>query len=165
MLIQKISFSGMPDIYQRVDNVLSRSAQPKKEDFEWLKEQGVTDIIDLKAFPEDKLISFNEQETVEKLGMKYHRIRTITPLPSERKVDTFLALLKSIGDKNGKAHVHCFKGVDRTGMYTFIYKTLNKNGNLDSNKQEWIDMGHNKGIFPFLIGWATKFINSKNNSN
>ena len=38
----KISFSGIPKKYIKIDNFVSRSAQPQKDDFVWLKEQGIT---------------------------------------------------------------------------------------------------------------------------
>ena len=49
MKIQSINsftmFKGKPSNYGVIDKYISRSAQPAFEDLEWLKEHGVTDII------------------------------------------------------------------------------------------------------------------------
>ena len=165
MLLHKISFMGIPKNYKQIDNILSRSAQPQKGDFMWLKKQGVTDIVDFKTTVEDKLLPFNEQEIAEKLGIKYHKIKTITPLPNENKVNEFLNLVKSVGENHGKVHIHCLKGSDRTGMYSFIYKSLNNEGDVDSNVKEWLEMGHNTKVFPnFIINWAKEFVQKMKDS-
>lgn len=39
MRIYNISFTGMPENYAKIDSFLSRSAQPQKEDFKFLKSQ------------------------------------------------------------------------------------------------------------------------------
>ena len=40
-----VMFSGQPRNYMVLDNYVSRSAQPRKDDFLWLKSQGVTDVF------------------------------------------------------------------------------------------------------------------------
>ena len=49
MRINTISFKGMPSNYFKIDSILSRSAQPMANDFAWLKEQGVTDIVNFRT--------------------------------------------------------------------------------------------------------------------
>ncbi len=46
----KISFRGQPNNFHIIDRNVLRSAQPAAEDFAWLKEQGVTDIINFRTF-------------------------------------------------------------------------------------------------------------------
>ena len=64
----KISFSGIPKKYIKIDNFVSRSAQPQKDDFAWLKEQGITDVINFRTRP-NYGIDFNEEKEVKKLGI------------------------------------------------------------------------------------------------
>ena len=50
-------------------------------------------------------------------------------------------------------------------MYSFIYKSLNDEGDVDSNVKEWLDMGHNTKVFPsFIIKWAKEFVQKMKNS-
>ena len=123
MNIRPISFKGMPHNYYKIDNTVSRSAQPQKEDFAWLKEQGVTDIINFRTMFVSG-IDFDEKKVVESLGMKYHNIPTITAKPNDDNIKEFLDLTDTVCKNNGKLHLHCAAGADRTGMYSFIYKTI-----------------------------------------
>ena len=49
ILFSNIKFAGKPDNYSVIDKFVSRSAQPKKEDLKWLKELGVTDIVNFRT--------------------------------------------------------------------------------------------------------------------
>ncbi|MCM1003944.1 MAG: tyrosine-protein phosphatase [Candidatus Gastranaerophilales bacterium] len=146
-------FKGKPNNYARIDDVVSRSAQPKEEDFIWLKSQGVTDIINFRTMIEPAQ-TFDEKNVVENLGMKYHNIPTITPKPTEEKVAEFLDIVEGVQKQGGKAHIHCKAGADRTGMYAFIYKGVKGIGSMIDNEREWLAFGHNNKRFPKLINWA-----------
>ncbi len=157
MKISPVNFKGKPGNYAVIDKFVSRSAQPLKDDFLWLKQQGVTDIINFRTMYASKL-NFNEKDTVEKLGMKYHNIPTISAHPTVEKVQEFLNLIEQISKDGGKAHIHCLAGADRTGLYAFIYKMKTGIGSLLENKQEWINRGHNTTLYPKLIPWAEKLV-------
>lgn len=149
-------FKGKPNNYAKIDNVISRSAQPQKDDFLWLKNEGVTDIINFRTMVEPAQ-NFDEKTVVEGLGMKYHNIPSITSKPNEEKVGQFLNLVENIKSNGGKAHIHCKAGADRTGMYAFIYKNIKGIGTICENEKEWLNFGHNTKKFPDLISWAKKF--------
>lgn len=157
MLQFNITFKGMPDNYVKVDNFLSRSAQPKKEDFNWLKSQGVTDIINFRTMKVPGL-DYIEKDVVEKSGMKYHNIPTISANPEKNSVLKFLDLIKNIAQNNGKVHIHCKAGADRTGMYSFIYKSIKGIGTKKENIAEWIERGHNQKRYPNMVGWTEKLL-------
>ena len=158
MKISAINFKGKPWNYSVIDNCLSRSAQPNKEDFIWLKEQGVTDVFNFLTMI-DPGVDFNEEELVKSLGMRYHNIPTITMCPNEEKVDIFLKEMEQISKNGGKAHIHCKAGADRTGMYAYIYKSIKGIGGRVDNLIEMINMGHNLELYPDLLPWANKLIN------
>ncbi len=160
MRIQPITFKGKPNNYSKVDKYVSRSAQPQKEDFEWLKKHGVTDVINFRTMIEPS-VDFDEKEVVEKLGMKYHSIPTVTFAPNETKIDSFMSLVDEISQNGGKAHIHCKAGADRTGMYTFIYKSMKQIGDMVQNETEWINKGHNTKLYPNLIPWTENFLKKK----
>ena len=149
--------SSIPENYGQVDEFLSRSAQPKKENFIWLKEQGVTDVFNFRLANEKDVI-IDEKELVESLGMKYHKLASITQKPNENNIKIFLTNMADIIKNGGKAHVHCKAGADRTGMYVFLYKMLNNLGKQDENLNEWMKFGHHKNIFPNLMDWTVNFI-------
>ena len=152
-----ISFCGQPANYAKLNDKVSRSAQPLAEDFVWLKEQGVTDIINFRTMY-TPAIDFDEKAVVEALGMKYHNIPSVTIKPSEKKVKHFLKLTDKISKKGGKVHIHCKAGADRTGMYAFLFKMHKHIGTLEENIAEWIAMGHDTNRYPDLISWAKKFV-------
>lgn len=157
ILTSPINFSGKPSNYAVIDNYVSRSAQPQKKDFLWLKKQGVTDIFNFRTMylPE---IGFDEELAVKKLGLKYHQIPSVTINPKEENVVRFLKEIDEIKKRGGKAHIHCKAGADRTGMYAFIYKMKNGIGTLSSNKTEWLVYGHDYISYPKLMAWAEAFV-------
>ena len=162
MRIQQIqpfnNFLGIPKNFGIVDSNISRSAQPEKNDFIWLREQGVTDIINFRTMFITGL-AFDEAEEVRRLGMEYHPIPTVTREPSDTTVLAVLALITKIKNAGGKIHMHCKAGADRTGMYAFIYKCLKGIGSMAENEKEWLNYGHNTKRYPNLINWAKNFVN------
>lgn len=157
MNVARINFYGKPLNYGVVDKYVTRSAQPAAEDLIWLKEHGVTDVFNFRTMIVPAL-GYSEQAAVEKLGMKYHNIPSYTRYPNESNVNLFLKEIDAVKAKNGKAHIHCKAGADRTGMYAFIYKMTQGIGNLDSNKAEWLNFGHHFKTYPDLMDWAEGFV-------
>ena len=162
MRICQVCFKGMPSNYSKIDNTLSRSAQPMAEDFIWLKKQGVTDIVNFRTMIVSG-VEFDEKTTVESLGMKYHTIPSITSKPEVKNVKDFLDLAQNVANKNGKLHIHCKAGADRTGMYAFIYKSIQNIGTVIENEKEWIARGHNLDRYPDLRSWAKNLVTKLKN--
>lgn len=151
-----ISFKAQPPNYAIINSTVSRSAQPKKEDFTWLKEQGVTDIVNFRTMGK-RGVDFNEKEVVEQLGMTYHHIPCYTRHPSEENVKKFLNLTEIAENQGKKLHIHCMAGADRTGMMSFIYKFKKNIGTESENIAEWLRLGHHNNLFPNLISWTQEF--------
>ena len=156
--LSSINFCGKPENFAVIDKCLSRSAQPQREDFAWLKEQGVTDIINFRTMFNNE-VKFNEESEVIESGMRYHSIPSITKKPKKENIDKFLKLVEEIKTMGGKAHIHCKAGADRTGMYAFIYKMKNGIQSLPANLAEWYALGYHYKLYPDLIKWAIKFVN------
>jgi protein tyrosine phosphatase (PTP) superfamily phosphohydrolase (DUF442 family) len=160
MRIQSITstlFKGKPNNYAKIDEHVSRSAQPLKEDLTWLKEQGITDVINFRTMYAPA-VDFDEAEELKKLGIRYHNIPTVTMKPNEEKIHKFLNIINNVIENNGKAHIHCKAGADRTGMYAFIYKTVKNIGTIAENEVEWLKFGHNKKLYPNLQSWTKEFV-------
>lgn len=153
----RINYGTPPNNYAVIDRFLSRSAQPCSDNLRWLKLQHVTDIINFRIAEEIET-GFNEKSAVKVLGMNYHHIPSTTYRPEERNVVNFLNLIEQIKARKGKAHIHCKAGADRTGMYAFLYKGINKIGNTAENEKEWLAMHHNSNLYPQLIPWAKKVL-------
>ena len=155
-----MSFLGKPENYAIVDNFVSRSAQPNQEDFAWLKEQGVTDVFNFRTMMK-VAVDFDEEKEVLKQGLRYHPIPSITAEPTEENVDQFLKEIEEVKIRGGKAHIHCMAGADRTGMYTFIYKMINKIGTLSENILEWYAHGLHYKRYTNLVNWAENFVQKR----
>ena len=155
-----ISFSGQPQNYGIVDKYVSRSAQPQKDDFVWLKSEGVTDIFNFRTMRKN-MLNFDEEEEVRKLGMNYHHIPSVTVNPDAENVEIFLEEIEKVKAKGGKAHIHCMAGADRTGMYAFIYKMINNIGTFTENLKEWYDFGLHYKRYSNLTDWAELFVKYK----
>ena len=153
----RINFSGKPENYGVVDMFVSRSAQPQIEDFLWLKEQGVTDIINFRTMVKNE-VEFNEEAEVKNIGMRYHSIPSITTKPSKKNIEKFLNIVDNIKKLNGKAHIHCKAGADRTGMYAFIYKMRSGLESLPANIAEWYLHGYHYKRYPDLMKWTINFV-------
>lgn len=155
MKITQVSFLGQPNKYHKVDETISRSAQPSKDDYKWLQSQGVTDVVN---FRHHTVNEFDERQVVNSLGMKYHHIPSSSKHPMSQNILKFLNLAEQVKQEGGKLHIHCMAGVDRTGLYSFAYKEFN---NLDSTKDnviEWIKIGLHIENYPDMISWALNFI-------
>jgi len=103
--------------FGQMDERFYRGAQPKKlEDFQALKELGITTVIDLQAEPESE-----ERAWVESLGMRYVNIPMIAkkyPRP-----EWVAAFMKTVDDPStGKFFVHCAGGRHRTGSMGAVYR-------------------------------------------
>lgn len=154
-----ISFLGKPHNYKQIDNYLSRSAQPELEDFSWLHEQGVTDVINFRTLCNDETTKLLEKNAVESAGMRYHQIPSKTKHPTEKNITKFLNLVNEIINKDGKVHIHCKAGADRTGMYSYIYESLHNISTQGERLKEWLSMGHHLQKFPDLIPWTVDYVN------
>jgi protein tyrosine phosphatase (PTP) superfamily phosphohydrolase (DUF442 family) len=92
--------------------------QPTLETLRWLKSEGVTLVVNLRAAKENKDFAetaFSEENLVRELGMDYVSI-PLGEKPSYRPqaVDTFAIVLKS---HTGKAFIHCLSA----GRVSYIW--------------------------------------------
>lgn len=150
-----------PNNYKKIDEFVSRSAQPLRENFIWLKADGITDVVNFRTMYLPH-INFKEDELAESLNIKYHAIPTISAAPTEQNVNKFFELIENIRNSknNKKIHIHCKAGADRTGLYALLYKTRYNIGTFQENIQEMLDMGHDAKRFPNIIDFAKGIIKS-----
>lgn len=123
-----------------MDERFFRGAQPTVEDFQALKDIGITTIINLRNDPEDY-----EKETVEKLGMKYIFI----PMsgwrsPKDAQLQEFMSVVNN--PETGKFYVHCKAGIHRTGVVGAIYRYENYGWNYDAAYREMKNYNFSSGL-------------------
>ena len=154
-----ITFTGYhkPKNYQRIDETVVRSAQPKAEEIVWMKNhRGITDIVNFRRSNFD--VAFDEKMLTESLGIYYHSIPTRPRDPDIINVKKFLSLVEEIKEKNGRILMHCQAGVDRTGFNALIYKVMTGLSNFDEAAREMLAMGHHHKTYPNLIPKAAEFL-------
>ena len=153
-----LSIFFKPKNYSQIDKYLSRSAQPQsKNTLRWLKKHGVTDVINLRTMEKPE-IYYNEEEIVKELGMTYHHIPSITRYPQRENIGKFLDIMEGVKQKDGKAHIHCKAGADRTGMFSYIYERLNNIGSKKDSLKKLTEHRWHKDRYPYLNEWADVFV-------
>ncbi len=128
--------------FGQMDERFFRGAEPKDiEDFQALKELGISTIIDLQAKPER-----TERGMVESLGMRYVNIPMIEkkyPRP-----EWVAAFMKTVDDpETGKFYVHCAGGRHRTGSMGAVYRMEKYGWNFE---QVYAEMKQ----FDFYTSWG-----------
>ena len=146
-----------PNNYKKIDNCLSRSAQPNRRNMIWLKRQGVTDIINFRTMQKPD-INFDEEAFAQSLGIHYHSIPSISKYPKKENVGKFLDIVDEVKKSDGKVHIHCKAGADRTGMYSYIYERLNNIGSIQDNLKELKNHFWHRDKYPYLNEWAEAFV-------
>ena len=142
--------------FGQMDANYYRGGQPKRDQYQSLKDLGVTTVIDLRNDPESY-----EKPTAESLGMKYVNIpMDDAKYPDEATIATFL---KEINDPaNGVMYVHCKGGKHRAGVTGAVYR-MNKYGwNYDQAYAEMerfnFDTSWGRGVMKtFVQDYAKKF--------
>jgi protein tyrosine/serine phosphatase len=104
------------DNFGKINDNYYRGAQPDGRDYTDLAALGVRTVIDL-----TKDGRADEQDMVERAGMKFYRIELTT---SDRPADTAIArFLDLVNDPaNQPVYVHCQGGRHRTGAMTAVYR-------------------------------------------
>ena len=122
--------------FQMLTTGLYRGGQPDKKGFEFLKQQGVKTIINLRS-------ENDEEATVKQLGMNYIQIAIDDPRPSS--TIPALAISKYFEIVNNPANYpiffHCRRGADRTGAMAALYRIANQGWDAKKAYDEARDIG------------------------
>jgi protein tyrosine phosphatase (PTP) superfamily phosphohydrolase (DUF442 family) len=110
--------------------------QPTLEMLRWLKEQGVTMVVNLRTENENKdftNLAFNEATVVKDMGLNYVSIPMEKGSP--KTVEAFAELMKS---SKGKTLLHCLGAGRATNLwmaYLMSYRGLSADAALDIGRQ------------------------------
>ena len=147
-----------PHNYRVIDEYVTRSAMPTSErNIKWLKKHGVTTIINFRRTGA-LYHGGREREVAEKYGMKYYHIPTDPKHPTEEQVEHFLDIVEGVEREGGHVHIHCSRGLDRTGAYSWIYKQKHGIGEMWENEREMRKMGHDNLELPMLVNWIKDYL-------
>jgi protein tyrosine phosphatase (PTP) superfamily phosphohydrolase (DUF442 family) len=106
--------SGVPN-FAVVSPVLSRGAQPTREGFRQLREQGIRTVVALRAGHDDGA-------ALAGLGLSSYRIRARQWRPETD--DVVRAMKVILTPEYQPVFVHCQAGKDRTGLVVAVYRIL-----------------------------------------
>jgi len=102
--------------FGQMDDHFYRGAQPKKNEYQELKDLGINTVIDLQADP-----TSYERAAVESLGMKYVNIPMIDKkYPTAENIEAFLKVAND--PATGIFYAHCAGGRHRTGAVGAVYR-------------------------------------------
>ena len=146
--------------FGQMDTNYYRGGQPKENEYQSLKELGVTTVIDLRNDPEAY-----EKPTAERLGMKYINIpMDDAEYPSEATIATFLKEINN--PENGVMYVHCKGGKHRAGVTGAVYRMTKYGWNYDQTFAEMerfnFDTSYGRKVMKtFVQEYAAKMEQSK----
>jgi uncharacterized protein (TIGR01244 family) len=138
------------DNFGRVSPTYYRGAQPMGGDYADLAALGVKTVINLTSDDAQA----DEQQLVEKAGMKYLQIpMTTRTAPTTDELKQFLAVVND--SATGPVYVHCVGGKHRTGVMTAAYRMTSSGWNAD---QAFKEMKQYKFGADFLHPEFKKFV-------
>lgn len=116
--------------FGQMDERFYRGAQPEQDDYQSLKDLGITTVIDLRNDPTDY-----EKSAVESLGMRYINIpMSGWKTPKDEQVRQFMEIANN--PDSGKFFVHCKAGIHRTGVVGAVYRFENYQWDYDRTYRE-----------------------------
>jgi tyrosine-protein phosphatase SIW14 len=136
--------SGFPNVkienFGQMDERLYRGAQPAPDDYQSLKDIGITTVIDLRKDNTDY-----EKGKVEELGMKYVHIPMTGWTTKDESVAEFMKVMND--PASGKVFVHCAAGKHRTGLVGAVYRLEKYGWDYDTAYKEMKNYKYFSGLF------------------
>src|SRR5437867_8648557 len=104
--------------FQMIAPGLYRGGQPERVGFQYLKDNGIKTVINLRTENDEEVI-------VKELGMNYIHIPISIKPWSEIPAAAIEQYFKVLGDRaNYPIFFHCRRGADRTGALAAIYRIV-----------------------------------------
>lgn len=154
-LVQAAPASELPPIrnFMKVTPEFCTGGQPRPEHFEQLKKDGVKTVLNLRQPGEHR--AAEEQEAVQKAGLKYFNIPVNYQTPTDESVDEFLRITDD--PANRPMFIHCTAAI-RVGAFWMIRRVLRDGMSTDNALEEARKVGLVQS--PHLEEFALRYIRS-----
>ncbi len=129
---QPMKVEGVPNLH-KVDASLYRSAQPTAEGARRIEAQGVTRVVNLRAFHSDADKLAETDLESESVAICTWRIKDVD-------VVAVLKILKK--SEGGPYLIHCKHGADRTGLMCAMYRIVIQGWSKEEAVKEMVDGGY-----------------------
>lgn len=107
--------------FHRIDDQIYRSSQPTTFTLRKFASNGGKTVLSLRGSIEAPYW-YQEEETCSRLGLTLHNIQlSATSAPDPHRLNE---LIDFLGKCPKPLLIHCKSGADRTGLATFVYKTV-----------------------------------------
>ena len=137
--------------FVRLNDDFCTGAQPRLENLEKLKADGVKSILNLRPAGEHR--AAEEEAKVKELGLQYFNIPVVFGEPKEEQVAEFFRITDE--RKNFPIFIHCAAGI-RVGAFWFIRRVLRDGWTLEAAEKEADQIGLRES--PHWKEFARKYI-------
>ena len=137
--------------FLRVNDQFCTGGQPRMENLEKLKADGVKAIINLRQPSEHR--AAEEEAKAKELGLRYFNIPVAYTDPKEEQVTEFLKLTDD--PQNRPAFIHCTAAI-RVGAFWMIRRVLRDGWTIEAAREDAAKVGLREA--PHLDEFAVKYI-------
>lgn len=124
--------------FDLVEPYLLRGSKPTPYGMQWLKEHGVTTIVDLRE--QDTQPVVYEREVATAMGFGYINL-SVRDFPSMAQLSEFTNIVAKARAGAGPVFVHCNHGSDRTGFFVFVWRIVGEKWRVSMALQEMLEHG------------------------
>ena len=144
---QPLQVEGVRNLF-KVSDDLYRSAQPKAEGMKSLSALGVKTVVSVRFF-------HTGRRRVDDTGPTFERIAIKPWYPKEKQVVRFLQIVTD--PERTPVLLHCYKGSDRTGMLSAMYRIVVQGWSKEAAIEEMKHGGYGfNAIWGNLVRWIEK---------
>jgi uncharacterized protein (TIGR01244 family) len=137
--------------FLRVNKEFCTGGQPKLEQLEQLKAEGVKAIINLRPPTEHR--AAEEEAKAKELGLRYFNIPFVFGEPKDEQATEFLKITDD--PENRPAFIHCAAGI-RVGAFWMIRRVLRDGWKIEAAEEEAKKIGLRES--PHLTEFALQYI-------
>ncbi len=137
----------------RMNKEFCTGFQPRPDQLETLKKEGVRAIINLRQPGEHR--AAEEEAKAKELGLRYFNIPFVYSDPKDEQVDEFLRITDDV--QNQPAFIHCNQGI-RVGAFWMIRRVVRDGFTIEAAEKEAEEIGMKNS--PQLLEFAKKYIES-----
>ncbi len=124
--------------FDYVHPYLCRGALPSAYGILWLKDHGVTTIVDLRL-TNSKPVEL-ERLAAKRFGFDYVSL-PVRYIPSSEQLKRFVEVVSAARDQGKRVFVHCGHGSDRTGFFVSVWRVVGDHWRVTLAMSEMLEHG------------------------